>query len=282
MTYIVIMTCRNGSDTIEQAIYSWLEQTIKPERIIIVNDGSMDDSYKKIITLKAKYPVTIELIEKPFTPYDVKRIALNWNDALELANKLLGQGYDYHVIATEDSVYEPRYMERILEVMQVNTNLFACSGEYDNDRNSNIHSPHGIGRIVRQSIFNNLEWKGKYPYQCGFESAILYDAMRLNYTNSVMPYAEIKHLRELGSIHKFIEWPQSDKLLGFSFLYSTFRFLNMAYHKQISFYKSLYLSIVYIMFKPSDKGYFSNYNKELRQFIKQYEHKRIRQLLYLE
>lgn len=278
--YIVIITCRNGSETIEQAIYSWLEQTIKPVKIIIVNDGSMDDSYKKIMTIKLSHP-EVELIEKPFTPYDVKRIALNWNDALEIAKYSVGQ-YDYHVIATEDSIYEPRYIERILEVMQVNTNLFACSGEYDNDRNSNIHSPHGIGRVVRQATFESLQWKGKYPYQCGFESAILYDAMRVGFTCSVMPYAEIKHLRQLGSIHRFIEWPQADKLLGHSWIYSTLRFINMVRHKQISLFKSIYLSYIFLSFKPDKSGYFSKYSNDMQKYIKHLEKEKMKEVLRLQ
>ena len=42
-TYYAIVTCRNSQDDIEKSILSLHNQTIKPNYIIVIDDGSKDN-----------------------------------------------------------------------------------------------------------------------------------------------------------------------------------------------------------------------------------------------
>ena len=43
-TYNVIVTCRNSEKSIESTLNSLINQSIKPEYIIVVDDGSSDNT----------------------------------------------------------------------------------------------------------------------------------------------------------------------------------------------------------------------------------------------
>lgn len=251
MSYSVIMTCRDGESTIIEAVNSWLNQSVKPDKIIVVNDGSKDGSQKILEQL----PVTI--IYKPNTTYDVTRICHNWNDALQLVDT------DYHVIATEDSSYHVLYAERILEVMK-DENVFACSGVYDNIIPK---VPNGIGRFVRQSMFRWLTWNGKYPYQCGFESAILYDALTRGHKLKVCKDAYCYHHRKLGTNHGFKEFVMADILLGHSKEYIIGRCMFLLHRRLINVRQLFALWDLAFKFKPST-GYYAPYPYHIREYIR--------------
>lgn len=278
--YAVIMTCRNGEDTIKQAIQSWLKQTISPCYIIVINDGSTDNSESVIRqTMSQNYTnIPIAIISNPLSEYDVKRIPINWNKGLEYLERQ-GTKYDYHVIATEDSTVNIDYATLALELMNINTNIFACSGQYLTTFNP--IAPHGIARFIRKSIFQNMRWKGRYPYTCGYESAILYEAIRIGHINSITN-GHMQHLRPLGKNHGFKEWYIASKLLGFSTLYFTVRILKLAINKQMSLQKAISLSIACLLFKPDKQGYYSNYPNDLRQYVKQLERNKIKEILRLQ
>jgi glycosyltransferase involved in cell wall biosynthesis len=48
--YYGIVTCRNSEENIEKAILSLMEQSLKPEYIITIDDGSTEN-YKKNLTI---------------------------------------------------------------------------------------------------------------------------------------------------------------------------------------------------------------------------------------
>ena len=45
-TYFTIVTCRNSENDIEKALMSLSNQTIKPSYIIVIDDGSKDNTGK--------------------------------------------------------------------------------------------------------------------------------------------------------------------------------------------------------------------------------------------
>lgn len=260
ISYTVIMTCRDGEKTVRNAVLSWIEQTIMPRKIIVINDGSTDNSLQEL----EKFRHIVKIINFEKSEYDVKRIPINWNIGLSEGGLLT----DYHVIATEDSIPQFDYSYKILNYMAKQPDVFACSGVIRNSK-AKLKAPTGIGRFINNKIFKTLTWRGFYPYQCGYESAVLYDANRLGYSNKITEYAVIEHIRQLGQNHGFKEWPIACKLLGFSWQYTTARLFLMVNRRMLSFAKALQLSNDYLRFKPKPDGYFSLYRPELRQYIKQ-------------
>ncbi len=52
--YYVIATCRNSEKNIENAILSLHNQTLRPEYIIVIDDGSTDKTQSILNDLKKK------------------------------------------------------------------------------------------------------------------------------------------------------------------------------------------------------------------------------------
>lgn len=263
-SYIVIITCRDGQATIGKAIQSWLDQTCKPKLIIVVNDGSKDHSQTIIEKLQDDNPGRIAIIPKFGTPYDIRRIAINWNDALDYADKL-NITYGYHVIATEDTIFKPDYAEQILTQFEHDPLLFAMSGNYPGAMK--VRSPRGAGRFVDKGVFNSMTWQGRYPYQCGFESAIIYEGMRLGFRRGVCPDAIFEHTRALGTHHGFKEFAKAMKLLGWSPPFALLRCCKMAIKGQMSASQACRTFLTYLEMQPEQAGYYAYFHKELRQYI---------------
>jgi len=59
----VIIPCYNGKDVIERAIRSVYEQTWRPAELIVVDDGSEEETVKFLRELEKRYNGWMKLIE---------------------------------------------------------------------------------------------------------------------------------------------------------------------------------------------------------------------------
>ena len=82
-TYFTIVTCRNSENDIERAIMSLSNQTIQPSYIIVIDDGSKDNTGKILKKISNKID-NLYIISNPDLGYDISRIVKNWNKALAL------------------------------------------------------------------------------------------------------------------------------------------------------------------------------------------------------
>ena len=75
-SYFAIVTCRNSENEIENAINSLLKQTIIPKYIIVVDDGSTDNTNLILQRLKSSNN-RVYLITNPDLEYDICRVVKN-------------------------------------------------------------------------------------------------------------------------------------------------------------------------------------------------------------
>jgi glycosyltransferase involved in cell wall biosynthesis len=156
-SYFAIVTCRNSESEIENAMISLLKQTTKARYIIVVDDGSTDNTPNFLNRLKSKND-NIYVITNPDLGYDIGRVVRNWNSAINLARDFELEKTDYHMISTDDTQYEEFYAEKIMRKMDEDKIIAISSGNYDNN---SYATPHGAGRFVRNSFFNSV--LGQYP-----------------------------------------------------------------------------------------------------------------------
>ena len=102
---------QNSQENIRLALISIRDQLIKPEYVIVVNDGSSDKTIEIVEDMKKQWS-SLYLINNPDLGYDISRVVKNWNVAIRLA-KEIGLKIDYHMIATDDTVYPIDYAEKI-------------------------------------------------------------------------------------------------------------------------------------------------------------------------
>jgi len=274
--YFVILTCRNSEDSIAHALGSITEQTITPEYIIVIDDGSTDKT-KDVLEGMQKGLETLYIINNPDLGYDISRVVKNWNSAIKLTREKRLPKTDYHMIATDDTIYPRYYAEKIVSYLDSHPSVAIASGNY-----TIYHSvmPHGAGRFIRNSFFEATSWHGYYPEQMGYESAILYEANYCGYTHIILDDVKFEHINPLGHVHKFREFGASMRTLGYHPLFVLARFMKYLITGQVTGRKgSIYMIFYYLSYDPKPEGYDRLYGKELRKYIRANQVKRLKDVI---
>jgi glycosyltransferase involved in cell wall biosynthesis len=270
------VTCRNSENEIESAINSLLRQTIKPRYIIVVDDGSTDNTHDILEGLKLKND-NIHVITNPDLGYNIGRVVKNWNNAINLARDLNLEVTDYHMISTDDTHYEELYAEKLMHDMDSDNRIAVSSGNYDNN---SYATPHGAGRFVRNSFFNNV--LGRYPEKMGYESVILQMSLYHGFKNVVNNDARFSHTRQLGANHHFYEFGASMRTLGYHPLFVLGRFIQcFLTGRPIGRIGAIRMLYYYLSYRPKQQGYDSMYDLEIRKAIRIRQKTRIKQIFGL-
>jgi glycosyltransferase involved in cell wall biosynthesis len=274
-SYSVIITCRNSEDTINAALLSHRRQTLKAEYIIVIDDGSSDKTSEILKEMQHQCD-NLYVITLPDRGYDIKRVVRNWNEAIKFAHDMKLSRTDYHLIATDDTVYNDDYAEKIINFMDSHPNVAMVSGNY---ANSKPVTPHGAGRFVRNSFFDGCCWHGYYPWKMGYESAILFEAVRYGFTYMVLDDARFQHTRSLGKNHKFREYGASMKTLGYHPVFVFGRCVKCLLTGNLpGRIGALYMLYYYLTYRPQLYGYDSMHSPDITGFVRQEQVDRIKNI----
>jgi len=139
----VIIPCYNDGRYIVEALNSILNQTLKAEKIIIIDDGS-DVETKKILK-----DIKIEDVEVVFQ--ENKGVCVTRNIAVELAKT------DYILNLDADDYFEPTFLEKAVNVLNNNAQVGVVGCYYkifkNNRLDSNVVKP--VGGSVKNLLVNN-------------------------------------------------------------------------------------------------------------------------------
>ncbi|HJT84649.1 MAG TPA: glycosyltransferase family A protein [Nitrososphaeraceae archaeon] len=273
-SYSVILTCRNSEETIVSTLNSLNEQSVKPEYIIIIDDGSKDKTPNILKDFKLRSN-NLHIITNPDMGYNIGRVVQNWNKAIRLAKEFKLKAVDYHMISADDTIYEKDYCKKIIRCMDFDHSLVIASGNYDNN---NYATPHGAGRLVRNSFFN-LFYEF-YPERMGYESVMFYYAIEHNFKYRIIKDATFVHTRKLGSNHNFYEFGASMRTLGYHPILALGRCLIYFVSGQpIGRLGSLSMLYHYMTYKPKTEGYDSIFDNTTREVVRRIQKKKIRGLI---
>jgi glycosyltransferase involved in cell wall biosynthesis len=271
-TYFAIVTCRNSENDIRAALTSLKDQTLAPQYVIVVDDGSTDKTPEILTQTKQRWQ-SLYVIKHDDLGYDISRVVRNWNEAITYSKSKKLAHTTYHMIATDDTIYPPGYAEKLVDFMDNNSNIAIASGNYTKYK---PEKPHGAGRFVRNSFFEETHWSGLYPELMGYESAILYESERLGYCYAIVTDARFQHSRPLGKHHKFYEFGASMKTLGYHPVFVWGRFAKYLATGEVTgrigAFNMLYY---YLSYKPKTVGYDRLYDDQLRKFVRMIQKRRI-------
>ncbi|HUS50477.1 MAG TPA: glycosyltransferase family A protein [Candidatus Paceibacterota bacterium] len=267
-TYYHFFCVRDSEKSILDVVDSIINQSYKPEKIIVVNDGSSDQTGKILDEYKNKFPELIEVIHTDSKTRDYSRIPKLWNMCIR-------KEYDFHMVGAGDVVYEKDYAQKLLNEFEKNSKLMICSGDHIPFKTK---FPHGGGRFVKQSFFfKNYD---KYFEIMGYESEILYRALSQGYEIKVFNDIILEHREELGYGHNFEEFGRGMKALGYHPLYVLGRcFTELLKDDNIGKKGIFNMFWKYLTYKPAESGYFSSFPKEVRKEIYNYQKQHIIKLL---
>lgn len=200
--YILITAAKNEELYIEKTIQSVLNQTIKPERWIIVSDGSTDQTDQIVKQYKNNYKF-IDLITLP----SIKE--RNFSSKVNALNKALKKleciEYDYLGNLDADVTLDKGYYEEVFRTFRSNQRLgvaggiiLDCVGDKVYPQNISLNTVAGAIQVFRKQCFENI---GNYiPFKYGGEDAYMETMARMNGWE-VQTLAELKvlHHRPTGT-----------------------------------------------------------------------------------
>ncbi|MGA2873950.1 MAG: glycosyltransferase family A protein [Nitrososphaerales archaeon] len=217
--YWCCIVTRDGADTISATIDSMIKQTAPPKFVVVVNDGSADNT-EEIVKQKSEIFQSIYVVRTNSKARDIRRVPKLLNFGLDYAKKL--PKTSYMMVSGDDNELALNYSEKIMERMDGDQKLVVASGDWLSSRGRSNQMPHGGGRFVKTSFMEQIG--GKYPVAYGWETWLLYKAMEMGY--KVKLYADLRyvHLRPFHPGNLF-GWGRAMYSLGFPTYFVFMRFL---------------------------------------------------------
>lgn len=258
----VVLNARNEEKVIQKTVESIINQKLPPYRIIVINDGSTDDT-KKILS---KFP-TIELIDRPVRNESYlarKELAETIN--LGLSKLHNDEKCEYVWMVGGDLIFPPEYTCEIIKRMErdsVAISSGVIEGEFSIE-------PRGGGRIVDWQFWKKIGML--YPVNYGWEGYLLLKANSLGYKTTSYPDIVISTQRKTGTKFNpklYYYYGLALKALGYTTLY--------VLGKTLLFSKKNIRGSYHML-----KGYFSDYSDlyepELREYVKKTQNKKLKKL----
>lgn len=149
----VIIPYYNGSKFIERAINSVQSQTVKAAKLIVVNDGSLEDERRYLYSLQEKYGFII-IDKKNGGQGDARNVGVSHADS------------DFVCFLDQDDFYKKRHNEILLSVIPPEPNdigfIYADLAEADVDGNiirtsmikeHSVHPKESINELLSKDMF---------------------------------------------------------------------------------------------------------------------------------
>ena len=200
--YILITAAKNEELFIEKTIQSVLNQTIKPERWIIVSDGSTDRTNHIVEQYKNKYKY-IDLIALP--PNKERNFSSKVNALNEALKKFEGMEYDFIGNLDADITLDKSYYEEVFRNFQSNPKLgivggiiLDCVDDKLYPQNISLNSVAGAIQVFRKECFEKI---GYYtPFKYGGEDAYMEIMARmLGWDVQTLAELKVHHHRPTGT-----------------------------------------------------------------------------------
>jgi len=215
----VALVAKNAARHISSTISSLLNQTFPPSRIIVVNDGSSDNTHN-LVTEFAANSSQVKLVDLPESAFDIRRVPSNLNIALQMGRSLPDE---FLMISGDDCTYPDSYVESILHRMT--KRVVVASGTPSHVGLSvRERTPSGSGRIIRSSFMNRVGFR--FPIRAGWEAWLLYRANQEGCQYRLYDDVVYEHVRPRGTSHRFIYWGAAMHTLGYHPLYATGRIVR--------------------------------------------------------
>lgn len=115
MRYYIVIPAHNESAFIASTLQSLVEQTLQPQKVVVVNDNSTDNTHTIVSDFSTKYP-WISIIEKKSDA-----IHLPGSKVIQAFQKgfdTLDDNYDVIVKLDADLILPPEYFEKIIGKFQ--------------------------------------------------------------------------------------------------------------------------------------------------------------------
>jgi glycosyltransferase involved in cell wall biosynthesis len=264
---ITVIPARNEGKFLPKTLQSLFSQTHPVERIVVVNDGSTDNtelvakSYERVFVLNLK--------DRGFDAVGKAILAETLNAGFKKAIELVPD-YTHMFIMGADNVLPAKYLEGLLDEFAKESKLVIASGivvgEFEMQKPSTFHV-HGGGRLISREFW--IQNNESYPVNVGWESYPVFKANQLGYITKAFQNCEIFLQRETGGRTDFYAYGEAMRAFGYFWMLAIGRSLKLLIRNP-----SGGLS----MFNGYLRGK-ERYEKPLRNYLNRIQKRRIRKLI---
>lgn len=278
-SYWVCIVTRDGGKTIGPTLDSIIDQSFPPDFIVVVNDGSSDDT-EEIVRSKSTSFSSIFVVNTNSKTRDIRRVPQLLNKGIQFSKGL--PETRYMMVSGDDNELEHKYAETMMQRMDKDDKIAVASGGWISSRGRANQMPHGAGRFVRISFMEKIG--GSYPVTYGWEPWLLYKALELGYEVRLYSDLRYNHLRPYNPTNLF-GWGRAMYSLGFPLYFVLLRFLiNLLWPGRgtQSRKSSITMMVGYFSIrlnKQSARGMIIE-DEKLKKFVKRYSMSRLSSIFY--
>ena len=229
--YATITVVKNEQDTIVNTMNSIVTQTLKPNRIVVVDDGSTDKTprylkwYRDNVGDDRGHRI-VEIVTLPDRGFSVTGsplMAKNYNAGLD---RLWGNpDWDYLVIVAGDTVIPPNYVKSLLDKMNQGDIKYGVASGFTAMRRVASTYATGSGRAIRRKILEELNG---YPEIYSWETVPIIKAWQLGYKTGHFKDVAMKTRAIGGGRRKMKGWGRGMKDSGYYFPMVLYRLVSVA------------------------------------------------------
>lgn len=279
MRYYVVIPAHNEAGFIQKTLQSLVDQSLLPEKVIVVNDHSTDNTEQLIGQYAQKYPMFTKInAESSEDHMPGSKVVNAFNKGLEQ----LDDHYDFIVKLDADIILPINYFSTVAQVFEKDPSIGIAGGfAYEEDQHGNwvlnhpMHKDHIRGAF---KAYTNPAFKAIKGLRCamGWDTLDELLARHQGYRIQSIESLKVKHLRPTGKSYN-----KKARLLQGKAMYT------MGYGFALTFIASVKMALMNRKPKvvlDNLSGYFDAkksqtsliVSKEEAQFIRNYRWKKIR------
>lgn len=202
MNYAIIMPAYNEEAFIGRTLESLARQTLAPRRLLVVNDGSTDETAAVVRRYAEKYP-WIQLVdhkkkeERAAGAKVIRAFYIGYDSLVE-------HDYDFLVKFDADLQIPTHYFERVAQIFQKDPKVGIAGGTIMTEKNgrwiyenfSDRDHVKGAFKAYRKKCFEDI---GGLRRSIGWDTADELLARYHGWAIEVDPSLEVRHHRQLGA-----------------------------------------------------------------------------------
>ncbi len=200
--YVIVTPAYNEADYLARTIASVVQQTVRPVRWVIVDDGSTDSTAAVIDSYARRYSF-IHYLRRQRVQKDLY-FASNVYAIMDGVRHLQGLPYDFLAVLDADIILPTDYYEQMLAQFRADPNLGVASGVYENLINGRLwkvlndrrSTPKAI-QVFRRTCFDQIG--GYVPLAHGGEDTCACIMARMHgWRTWSFPHVKAVHQRPTG------------------------------------------------------------------------------------
>jgi cellulose synthase/poly-beta-1,6-N-acetylglucosamine synthase-like glycosyltransferase/peptidoglycan/xylan/chitin deacetylase (PgdA/CDA1 family) len=156
----ILIPAYNEEENIESSILSVIRNNYSKKEIIVINDGSVDDTMKVVENMQLKYQGKIKLINIP-----------NGGKANALNIGIKASNYEVFIVMDADTIFAPNTIENLVKHFN-DKSIGSVAGKVETTKSGNILDifqgiEYEVGQNIEKKVFASINAIGVVPGPVG-------------------------------------------------------------------------------------------------------------------